>query len=400
MSHSEIRNAIVLVIDGLGPTLLGAYGNTWFETENLNRLASRSVLFDQSYVSSPQLEKSYQSFWNSNLKKSIADSGVVPTLLTDDPKVESFKTNDLFDQIIQVGSSSQSQTADSIEQTELANFFSQAILWLSEMEPGSLGWLHSRGLLGTWDAPFETRLRLADADDPEPPKFHEPPVRTFDPEKDEPDDLLGYQQACAAQVILIDQFLGVVLDLMENNPIWQSTMLCLTSTRGYPNGEHGLVGHHEYHPSLFNEVIHVPMMVCLPQTKLFHNYQSIRNGSLVQTDWISDCLIDWFDEDESKIFERMNSATNSLPNLEQEALIIRDGDLRSIQTHAWKLISNSEKSELYAKPDDRSEVNDVSRRCPQVVESLEAILDQCPQDGDLGKQESFKLPELLSRRLN
>ena len=151
MSHSEIRNAIVLVIDGLGPTLLGAYGNTWFETENLNRLASRSVLFDQSYVSSPQLEKSYQSFWNSNLKKSIADSGVVPTLLTDDPKVESFKTNDLFDQIIQVGSSSQSQTADSIEQTELANFFSQAILWLSEMEPGSLGWLHSRGLMGTWD---------------------------------------------------------------------------------------------------------------------------------------------------------------------------------------------------------------------------------------------------------
>lgn len=49
-------------------------------------------------------------------------------------------------------------------------------------------------------------------------------------------------------------------------------------------------------------------------------------------------------------------------------------------------------AQLFAKPDDRFEVNDVSSRCPDVVEKMIVLLEERLQ----GKQ--FKLPEELVRR--
>ena len=61
MSRSEIRNAVVLVIDRLGADLLGAYGSTLFETPNFNRLAAQSLLFDQFEINIEFLENNNSS---------------------------------------------------------------------------------------------------------------------------------------------------------------------------------------------------------------------------------------------------------------------------------------------------------------------------------------------------
>ena len=419
MSQAEIRNAVVLVIDGLGAESLGPYGNTWIETDNFNRLAARSLIFDQSYAPGGNLEQAYHELWERgptdpgeslpqkrNLIDTIAQLGASPTLITDDTQVESLKAANSFDRAIPVETIPAKRLANSIAETELANFFAHATQLLSQMEPGSFGWLHTRGLMGAWDAPYDLRKQLADVEDPEPPAFHNPPSLRFDLDVDEPDELLGMQQAYAAQVMLLDRFLGVILDLMDSDPVWNSTLFCLTSTRGYPMGEHGWIGHHESKSAFFNESVHVPLIICPPSypalDESITGTRSVRNGSLTGIDWVSDCLLDWFADDLTRFSQRWSLVANSLPERKKEAIVLSDGDVFSIQTHAWKMIRRGDQFELFAKPDDRWEVNDVSRRCPQIVEALNALLEQSVESGTnagrMGDPGDLDLPESLAER--
>ena len=427
-NNDVARSAVVLVVDGLSAAMLGAYGNTWFETVNFNRLAARSILFDYAFANSTNLQRAYHRFWKSepsdgkqpkpqNLIDTIANLGATASLITDEPLVGESDLAGSFDQVIQVAHQPTTKIASSADQTELANFFAQATSWLVDLEPGSFAWIHSRGLSGAWDAPHQMRASLAGEGDPVPGDFHQPPSGLFDLQKDDPDDLLGYQQACAAQVILLDQFLGVLLDLMETDPVWNSTLLCLTSTRGFPLGEHGILGLGDSLPSNYNESVHVPMMISAPANPQFADFQTVRNGSLRQNDLINDCLLDWFADDEALAVDRLRSVALEVPQPCDQAVVIQTDQtddtqtqqsLVSIQTQAWKLIRETDKSdaqndpkfELYAKPDDRWEVNDVSRRCPQVVAELSDILDNWQKAGGLGSQDSLGLEELLWSRAN
>ena len=420
--NDDSRNAVVLVVDGLSAAMLGAYGNTWFETASSNRLAARSLLFDFAFSSSTNLERSYQRFWtldqssnsnqpgSTNLIETIANAGTSTSLLTDEPLVGESSLASSFDHVTQIAPPSTDKIAESVAETELANFFARATSWLFDLEPGSLAWIHSRGLTGAWDAPHQMRASLVGEGDPEPGDFCQPPSRMFDLEHDDPDELLAFQQACAAQVMMIDQFLGVLLDLIESDPVWRSALICFTSPRGYSLGEHGILGHANELPSNYNESVHVPLMVSVPDTPQLRDFRSIRNGSLRQSDLISECLSDWFAE--APFIDRFGSLAFDTPEPQNQAVVIEsdgvDRSSTSIQTQAWKLIKktskhgppNSDGFELYAKPDDRWEVNDVSRRCPQIVDALSQVLDTQIKAGGLGSQGCLGLEESLWHRAN
>ena len=130
MSRSEIRNAVVLVIDRLGADLLGAYGSTLFETPNFNRLAAQSLLFDQAIASSPHLMDAYDQFWGSSGEKNwlaqIGEAGYSPVMLSDAPELLTHASAKYFDRILPFEKLSNDRPADCIEQTELAHFFAQA----------------------------------------------------------------------------------------------------------------------------------------------------------------------------------------------------------------------------------------------------------------------------------
>ena len=61
--YNRGMNAICLVLDRLHAGYVGAYGNSWIETPALDRLASRSLVFDRALVDSPELERLYRSYW-------------------------------------------------------------------------------------------------------------------------------------------------------------------------------------------------------------------------------------------------------------------------------------------------------------------------------------------------
>ena len=65
------------------------------------------------------------------------------------------------------------------------------------------------------------------------------------------------------------------------------------------------------------------------------------------------------------------------PVRDRACLISPSGDQRAIRTPAWYLrVPAGGAAELYAKPDDRWEANDVAVRCGSVAEGLSQALDE------------------------
>ena len=92
-------SVIVLVVDRLGAGFLGPYGNTWVETPEFNRLASDSLLLEQTITDGVRLEDVYRSFWLGTHSMRETSAGLAPplaaaataagiptTLLTDDSR--------------------------------------------------------------------------------------------------------------------------------------------------------------------------------------------------------------------------------------------------------------------------------------------------------------------------
>lgn len=405
------RDVVVLVVDRFGTGQISAYGNTSFQTENMNRLCAESLTFEQAITPSANLEQAYEfMLTNRNWLQQATDSGVKTAMFTDDVALLDHPVFDLFEQVHSIEPKQREASVgavDTIGESEMARFFAEATDWLSDStasSASSIRWLHCRGLSGLWDAPYALREMLADEDDPKPPTFLEPPECRFNIDKDDPDELLGYQQALEAQVAMLDDFLGIVFDMIDQ-PQFANTLFCFLTPRGYPLGEHGVVGSPEspelelkqiFNGQCFSESVQVPVMFRFPNHGNLADAKMARCHSLVRTDQLLPVLADFVNGDENRLTDFLDKYAFSLPNLSSEFAVSRFQEEAAIQTHAWKLVLHlpSGATRLFAKPDDRWEVNDVSRRCPQVVEALEAFLRTQLEQQDL----SIELTNEMCRR--
>jgi hypothetical protein len=247
-----------------------------------------------------------------------------------------------------------------------------------------------------WDAPYHLRAQFAEEDDPTPPAFANPPDQRLTDDYD-PDWLLGVQHAYAGQVALLDTCLGVLLDWLWSSHHDDSTALITTAARGFPLGEHRYVGNREL--PLFGELIHVPWIQCWPlATGATFRVQQ----PLVQPPDLYRTLISWLSPARSVVPgwgisllpERVNryvSATNGIACSLQE-------QQRAIRVPAWFLrTSEGGVTDLYAKPDDRWEFNEISSRCGDVVEQLLEVLTQFARAAD--RADRTALPQLSERLL-
>lgn len=355
---SRHPSAVVLSIDGVGARYLGPYGNTWLRTPSLNRWASEGILFETAYCRSPT-EHPQDWGWNQGQLESIP-AHCHMTLVTDAPTVGEWGET-YFDETLQLEIAPRHGAADDLEETALAQFFSTAIDRLTRLEPGQGLVLHTRGLFQAWDAPYAYREAFRDELDPPAPSEVEFPAQRLDRQAD-PDLLLGWQQAYAAQIQLLDECLGLFFDqLRQSRPVEQQPLTCLTSSRAFPIGEHGQFGSPE--TCLYDDALHVPLIVCPPAS----GQHSIRVQDLVYADHWMDWVIPWLGGEPlprpAVLPVRHRRLLRSCNNL---------GDW-SIRTAAWKLLMDQQPSKLFVKPDDRWEKNDVASRCPDVVAALEAI---------------------------
>lgn len=394
-------NVLVIVVDGLRASSLGAYGNTSYATPALDRLAAESLLLNWCFAPSPNLPDIYRALWHSrraaqnpstaSLAQFFADAGYATTFVTDDQSLSAYSSADDFDEILQVATSletgSGSTCADASE-TDLAHTFSTATEQVeAPHDKPRLVWLHSRGMYGPWDAPIGLQELLLDEDDPSPIESIAPPDIFTDSAAD-PDAAFRYACAYAAQVMVLDECLEGLINATSASA-GNEWLITLLGARGFPLGEHGRIGGID--PRTHAEQLQVPWLIRFPD-KLG---QLTRVDALTSHHDLLPSLADWIDRNRKLDRSAFDGASivpfaSSVRTSWRDATISMSASARSIRTTAWCLredfahnagdpTSNEASSvpELYVRPDDRWEANDVAKLCPEVVEELRAVISRC-----------------------
>jgi arylsulfatase A-like enzyme len=394
-------NAICLVIDRLHVGYLGCYGNSWISTRNFDRLAADGFLFDQALIESPDLAAQYASLASGShvlrrampghaapsLIERLNASDVHTALITDDPTVAHMPWAATIDDVIEIDLNRATIPVDEIHQTNLARFFAVAGQWLETAEEPFCLWLHCGSLGSSWDAPLEFRNAYCDEDDPPALADVVVPSRWL-PENYDPDERLSIAHAYAGQVSLLDICLGTLLEGWAGVPAHARTLLSVMSARGFPLGEHRRIG--PIDDALYAEMAHVPWIIRLPDGV----GASDRSQALVQPYDFVPTLVEWLalpaignDPSDRSLLSLVRDEPNPYRD---RAILVGEGEYRAIRTPAWYLLRRGEATgdasatqgpavELYAKPDDRWEVNDVADRCAEVVDLLEQVLAESAQ---------------------
>lgn len=401
---SSPPHILLITVDRLGAGWLGPYGNTSVSTPVLNRFAAQSLVSEFTLSDSYRLGDVMRSYvhglpsfckstpiWPS-LPQIAKEHGYDSLLLSDDsamlddPAATQFEQQSLFE--IDPAKSA----AKSLEDTRAWRFMQVAAKALSQLnDRPSFLWAHFSGTALSWDAPYEFRERLAAEEDPDPLTFVDPPSLTL-PRNYNPDELLGITQAYAAQVSVTDASLQPLLDAADRHWGRDDTLVVFTSPRGMAMGEHlgvGLAG-----DALRGEVLHVPLILRYPSG----------NGSLIRTTGLQapcDVYVTLAKQMGGQCNGWGNDLTGELacvPTGRPWLLAKNDTEL-ALRTQAWfyRRLSDSEEADrqLYAKPDDRWEANEVSARAVAICDAAEAVLPQLIEQTQSLTPPEITLPDEL-----
>jgi hypothetical protein len=386
-----LRQVLVVSIDGWGTNLVGCYGNSLCATPNLNRFASQSIVFDRCWTTSQKLTNVLDSIlgrehFSSGLPSSHGqaleahDKKISRLFLTDDPIAATTLSVQAFEEIILIDPPLLEEPAEELNATRLAQVVQAVIAELAQRLEADQGlpdvvWLHLSGLSKGWDAPVDLRsLMCAPEEDPEPPTSVLPIVATMSDESD-PDIIFGSQCVASAQAMVIDEVLGWLFDFLEESCETDDWLCGLVGTRGYPLGEHQIIG---FENSTMNtELLHVPLIIRSGHTNLGQ-----RESSLVQIDvlkammnaWLShepfhrSELSDWLDQQGASGVAFVSSATQIAVQTHRWSALVSRADARAIFSSQADPIG-----QLYLAPDDRWQQNNVASRAVEVAEAMQKL---------------------------
>lgn len=373
-------NIIVLSVDGLHNGMIGAFGNSWVQTPTLDALAFDSVLFNRYYTNSMELSTVFNSFWQHDsvsIPRHLSEHGVETVLITDDEDIFLHENAADFSQRHRLEPAWADKPVKSLMETQffkaLATTADLARREAEKEKPFFL-WTHLQGFRGTWDFPLDYRERHRDAE--EDPEAYSgvglPEIVCQNDEEIHPDDLQAVMEAYAGGISVFDDALAGLLDSLEKGEIGKDTMLALVSTRGFSLGEHHRIG---ADGQLYGENVQLPLIL------RFSNKfgQTVRCPALFQSSDLAGFFLDF-------LLDQENKKTFFLKLIQEEIDSIRDSlgienskGEKTLVTENWLLRKEKTQTdcqyELYAKPDDHWEANDVADRCPAEVERLSKLFD-------------------------
>jgi arylsulfatase A-like enzyme len=180
--------------------------------------------------------------------------------------------------------------------------------------------------------------------------------------------------------LLLDECLDMLLATIDAAGMTESTLVVLVGCRGFALGEHGKVGS-EVH-DLYGELLHVPLLIREPRLEV----APPRSAEFVQPVDLHATLASWFGDQSSRGEagrDLLARPTASPPDGRPYVTAFAQSGEATLRSKEWLFRVSAQsggigtlprRMELYAKPDDRWEANEVADLCPEpAAEMLRAI---------------------------
>jgi arylsulfatase A-like enzyme len=371
--------ALVIVVRGLHLGYLGCYGNDWIDTPALDGLAAEGVVFDQHYADRPDPAGAAHA-WRTGryaFQPAEGEDSQPP-----DPDA------DLTALLHGAGVSMTCVKGIPLERTLAEDL--GAVERLASGDRG-LVWVELAGLLPPWDVPAEflTPYFQEEAGDEEgdEPEADEEPLEPL------PDPVPGpvlppadttfqrLQRTYAGAVSSVDAGLGLLFEQLRERRLLDDLFVVVTADHGLPLGEHGVVG--LCRPWLHDELIHLPLLVRLPGGA----EAGRRVAALTQSVDLFPTLLDALGLPPApahgySLLPLLRGERDQVRPYACAGLRVGSAAEWALRTPDWSFLfplppapdGPPRLPQLYVKPDDRWEVNNVRQHHLELAEHLEQTL--------------------------
>ncbi len=331
-------NSIVFNAPGCPLSHLGPYGNEWVATPNLDRLAAEGVVFDRHFASRPgpfatrdtRKETKARTILIRNFRADYEPTrpeGFAEVL--DFPPEDSGPWSSLLRQLPAI--------LDRLDGKNL-------VIETDRMLPP---WFAPRDVFEVY---CEDLIEEGEAFPDAPEPWLDPPSGKFDR-----DDLTAWEwlhRTVAAAVTSFDADLGRAFQILREKGFDQSSSWWFTADHGLPLGEHGTFGIQS--PRMFAEYSQIPAIVRLPN--------GASNGERIAGFTQPEDLVR-FGERERPPRDFVVSSNESHASIRTETHALLIG-----------LAADSPDPQLFLKPDDQRELNDIRQAHFELADELEAKL--------------------------
>ena len=328
--------AIMLMFDSLNRRMLSPYGCDWMHTPNFQRLAERTVCFDNSYIGSmpcmPARREIHTGRYNflhrswgplepfdDSMPELLKEAGIYTHLVTDhyhyweeggctyhtrynswdcsrgqegDPwkaHLPPFETPETLN-----------EDRGIVDRRDWANrLYMQREEDMPQPRTFAMGaeFLRTNHAEDNWFLTIETfdphepyfasqRFRDMYPHDYDGPHFDWPGYRRVN---QTPEQVQHCRYENAALHSMCDYYLGQLLDMMDEMNLWEDTLLIVNTDHGFLLGEHEWWG--KCVQPFYNEIAHTPLFIWDPRC----GKQGERKQSLVQTIDLAPTLLEYFD---------------------------------------------------------------------------------------------------------
>lgn len=422
--------AIVFVLQGCPAGWIGAYGNEVVATPHLDQLSAEGILFDRHISDCPEPCAARRALTGSNrdaapalvaaLRRAHVQTAIVRANHPDTDAPGWFY--DGWDEVFDA----RPRTEDASPLDALLQAF-PALLIRLEAYTDFLVWVEIDRLLPPWEVPqevFEAYLSEDDGegseagepgsptpgpasanvepDDGEPDTeeagidedspddefrspvieepvapWSDPPTGPFDPADPDARDWLYF--SFAAVVSRLDAELGYLFDRLREHRLDQTATWIVTSDFGLPLGEHGQIGLHR--PWLYEELVHLPLILRLPGA-----VESCRRiGSFTQPPDVATTLFDLFGLQPvvqgHSLLLQARGVGGAARSVAISSLELGPAAELAVRTAGWTYIKpvrvpdgEVRPPQLFVRPDDRWEMNNVYGHNADRAEELEKLI--------------------------
>ncbi len=313
-------NVVFIMCDTFRRDFLGAYGNDWIKTPNLDRLAERSYVFDRFYMNSfPTVPNRWDilvgknnftySGWQPLSPDEITIGQVISArngmsmMIHDTPHImqNGFNYCRGFDGWLWIRGQENDRLATAPEEVEFPcdpakmrnpDFIVTQYLRNVSQRRKESDWFVAQTMTAACDwleqnyerDDFFLYIDTFDPHEPfDPPRHY---VDMYDPGYDgeeviyphyapanylSEDELYHVKALYAGKCTLVDRWIGRVLDKIEDLGLEENTAIIFTTDHGFMFGEHDLIGKDiiidEFFETiwLYEEVAHIPLFIHMPE---------------------------------------------------------------------------------------------------------------------------------------